>query len=283
MSVVVEHLLLRALRFLRSKKYSQLPGAINVAGVRISELQPLGGYHYPGVTKAGRLSFAGVCDGRRVKVYSGYSAAQNLFRKELQALSFESCAFPEIIAVDDKLVVEAWIDGVPVSRLDKVEQRIAAQAVSHFWEEARSREDVLELAERHRDSFCYFRDYLVARIGVWQHWEPVAEFLALWEREFSRLSGSLPVRLSHPDLSASNLVKDSSSGRIVVIDNELIGIGCGWILDSRNSLLGEYVPVDSSASIPLEFVDLCWRLRQLGTALDAGDFSKATAICMVKS
>jgi len=275
----MERLLVRILRFLRARKYTYFPADISVGGVTVTDLHPLGGFHRLGVTKAGRLSFSGNCDGRRVKVYSGYSAAQNLLRKQVQDIKFENFSFPDIIAIDDSLVVEKWIEGSPVSKLNASDRSRAERIVAGFLEESRSRRDILTISERHPTAFCYFRDYLVARIGVWRHWGPVADFLSLWEMEYVKYSGALPLFLSHPDLSAANLMQDTLTGKIVIVDNELLGVGHGWILDARNSLLGADAQANLSTQVPAEFLEKCWRLRLLGSALDAGDFSHANYLC----
>src|SRR5690606_14050876 len=54
----------------------------------IAHVTPLGNWLTPCVTKAGRISFSGVFRGRKVKVYSAYSAEQVKLRVFLDSLSF---------------------------------------------------------------------------------------------------------------------------------------------------------------------------------------------------
>ena len=261
---------------------SSFPGTIRVAGSQVTDLRPLGGYHQPGVTKAGRLSFAGLCQGRKVKVYSAFSKAQVDLRLAMQGYSFPGCVFPQVIVADDCLVVEAWVEGVPVSSLPSAQRLEASNAVSSFLIGNQSESTLLSLASKHAEAFCYLNDYLLARLGVWRHWNGVGVFIDQWISEFQALlsTESIPHFLSHPDLSAANLIREHATGHWVVIDNELLGAGPGWILDARNSLLKREVPLScSNVNVPLSFAERTWRLRQLGSALDANDFVRAEALC----
>lgn len=281
MGSFVDNLCVRAGRRLlilgQRRAFANLPGMIRVAQFEITGLKPLGGFRQPGVTKAGRLSFAGFCEGRRVKVYSAYSAAQNSLRKSLQELDFSPCAFPELIAMDEHLVVEAWVEGQSVASLQGSARQQAELSVRSFLEDNLSRTDLQSVVTEHGEAFCYLQDYLLTRLGVWRHWGPVADFVENWKARYSALSELLPRHLSHPDLSAANLVREQDTGRLMIIDNELLGIGHGWILDGRNSLLG--ADIEGMCNLPADFLDATWRLRQLGTALDANDFSRVEVLC----
>ena len=89
----------------------------------------------------------------------------------------------------------------------------------------------------------------------------------------------METRLSHPDLSKSNLLRENSSGRIFVIDNELLGVGHGWILDKKNSLLAtDPTPEPGMEGLPADFIQACWKLRKIGSALDAGNLVLAAKL-----
>ncbi|WP_395502167.1 hypothetical protein [Ectopseudomonas mendocina] len=259
---------------------SDFPGAIRVAGFEVTGLKPLGGFFQPGVTKAGRLSFTGYCDGQKVKVYSVHSPAQSLLRQDLQQLNFSSCAFPELVAIDENLVVEAWVEGKAVSLLKGAAYHDAQLNIERFLIENLERNDLQSIAIRHSKAFCYLQDYLLSRLGVWRHWSLIANFVERWQACYSEISTLLPCRLSHPDLSAANLVREHSTGRILIIDNELIGVGRGWILDGRNSLLRTDIDSKALSLLPRDFLESTWRLRQLGSALDANDFSQVKVLCL---
>lgn len=265
----------RLLAFARQCSDDGLPGSICVSNKIITDIRPLGGVNKPGVTKVGRLSLAGTCEGRRVKVYSGHSARQNELRRNIQSIELGGCEFPDLIAVDNDFVVEAWIDGVQVSELRNAEALQAKLAVEVFFNTARTSSDMSSLVAMHGEAFCYFSDYLLPRLNVWRRWNLIEEFLAVWHARYEQLRDKLPVHFTHPDLSAANIILERSTGRYVIIDNELIGVGHGWLLDGRNSFLSS----DLSVNVPDDFVELSWRLRQIGSALDAGNMALVSKLC----
>jgi hypothetical protein len=266
----------------RRRALSSFPGAIRVADCLVTDLKPLGGYHQPGVTKAGRLSFAGLCQGHKVKVYSAFSKAQIELRLAVQNHSFPGCVFPQIIATDEHLVVEAWVEGDAVASLPSAQRLEASNAVSAFLLGNQTEPALLALASTHASAFCYLNDYLLVRLGVWRHWGEVGAFIEQWQGEYQalRLAEVIPHFLSHPDLSAANLIREHATGCWVIIDNELLGVGAGWVLDAQNSLLKCGGPLSrSDINVPQSFVEKTWRLRQLGSALDANDFVRAASLC----
>jgi len=255
-----------------------LPGSIRLSTTTITELRPLGRVVRPGITKAGRLSFSGMCGGRKVKVYSALRPEQVQLRLAVQSLSNQQWAFPEVIAYDHSLIVEAWIEGESVanSGLEKRKQAIAA--VQDFFDSCWRSEQVIGLASEHQSAFCYFEDYLLKRLEIWCHLEVVARFVACWNDCYRKLS--VAQFLSHADLSADNVFIETGTNRVMFIDNELLGVGKGWVMDPRNSFLGDDFDVVKQSPLPIDrgFVELTWALRKAGSAFDAGQPMRAVAL-----
>ncbi|TLM66160.1 MAG: hypothetical protein FDZ69_06695 [Deltaproteobacteria bacterium] len=254
------------------------PGTLAVAGRPVSAIRLLGGYHRPGITKAGRLSLRGTCDGAAVKVYSAHSAAQVRLRRALQDISLPGgICLPEIVASDDTLVAERWVEGTPLGDLRGRALSDAAEQVRRFLHGCAAAPDLQALAGRFDGAFCYLENYLLPRLGDWVHVCEIGGFVAHWRNAYAAVQPRLPRRLSHPDLSLANLILEKGSGRLFIVDNELLGVGGGWLLDWHNSLLRdrEIPPLDPPPAEFAAFVDLTWRLRRLGSALDAGDFRRA--------
>lgn len=271
-----------ALRVVRRRL--QQPGRIpirdtvTVAGKLVTELFPLGGYRTPGLTKVGRLSFRGVCEGRVVKVFSVARPEQAMLRQELQDCSNELWAFPPIIAIDSSLVVEAWIEGTPVRSFAANERHHARSAIKAFFSSSWGGRRMAAIAASHRRTFCYMEDYLLPRLGPWRHLDSVARFVSVWQESYRQLD--LPDFVSHADLSADNVLIETGTNRVMFIDNELLGVGKGWILDPLNSFLGDEFDVVREAPVPVDrgFVELTWALRKAGSAFDAGEPGRAVEL-----
>ena len=254
-------------------------GTITIAGQLITDLKPLGGYQRPGITKAGRLSFQGMCGGKRVKVYSFHSPAQAALRVGIQSQPTDGCSFSEIVAADQNLIAEAWIEGDTFESMSAVDLEKASENLRLFLYDIHYSPRLAAFAHQHLSSFCYFEDYLLKRLGVWIHWDPIKQFVGRWQELYGLFKPLIEKRISHPDLSKANLMRENSSGRIFVIDNELLGVGHGWILDKKNSLLAMDPKSDpGEGGVPAHFIETCWQLRRIGSALDAGDLALAAKL-----
>jgi len=253
-------------------------GTISIGNHRISHLAPLGRARHPGITKAGRLSFSGQCDGSKVKVFSVFSPQQAALRVALQRKTFAGCAFPDIVAADDALIAEAWVPGTTVSELAPTERQNAYVAVAAFLEDLRTRCDLADTARTFPTAFDYIGHYLVPRLEPWTALDDIRDALSDWREVYARIADAVPSHVSHPDLSANNIIREDETGRFVIIDNELLGVGHGWILDQRNSCLSTESGFEETWPDVTLLAEKAWQLRCIGSALDAGDLSGALAI-----
>lgn len=267
----------------QSMKEAHCPGKITVNGKVITDLAPLGGYRQLGITKAGRVSFSGLFEGKKVKVYSTYSAEHAKLRVGLESTDLGRQFFPRLIVSDKTHVVEEWIDGLPLKKLDGSFFERAAEETKRFLSECQNSKELIRVADHHVGAFCYFQDYLIKRLEPWCVLDFVQEFILSWRNTYERIKDNIEVRLSHPDLSEANILLEKETGRFVVIDNELLGVGRGWILDRRNSFLKDFsgdADAHLNRGIEKGFLNESWRLRLIGSALDATDFERAYTIAV---
>lgn len=258
-------------------------GKIIVNGKAITDLIPLGGYRQLGITKAGRASFSGLLEGKKVKVYSAYSMDHANLRAGLESTDLGRRFFPRLIMSDKTYMVEEWINGPPLKKIGSSLFELAAEEITGFLSECRNSKELIQLAANHQGAFCYFQDYLIKRLEPWCVLDFVQQFILSWQDMYEKVKDKIEIRLSHPDLSDSNILLEKESGRFVVIDNELLGVGHGWILDRRNSFLRDFsadTEVQPNKGIEKEFLNESWRLRLIGSALDASDFERAYAIAI---
>ena len=234
----------------------------------VSSLTPLGNWLTPGVTKAGRISFRGVFRGRKVKVYSACSVEQIQLRLFLDGANFTGFSFPSVLASTDHLIVEEWIEGREMNPVAGFEDR-----TSTIIDELHAATGLIRPVWLEQSPFCYFEDYLVPRLDRWLGVGQVADFLGHWKDARSGLGDALSPRLCHPDLTFRNMIECPRSGKPVIVDNELLGVSCGWLLDWHNAGIADVGLAKLSGDEALRsFVQLSWKLRRLGSLLDACDY-----------
>jgi len=264
----------------RVDKYTKVvPGSLRVGDIEITRLEALGGSQ-PGITKVGRLSLSGYIGEQKVKAYTAHSEKHAELLRHLHSLEFESCQLSPLLAIEGRLVVEAWVAGDSVASLKGEERQKAVAQVSRFLVELAEKFSGSQNTAGSMEGFCYLENYLLARLSEWRHHHEIGQFLGAWLEDYRALQPMLTPRISHPDLSSRNLILEKGTGLIRIIDNELLGFGHGWLLDWRNSLLSkaEFLTPNTEAGIPQPFVEKTWLLRELGSALDAGRFDKVQGL-----
>ena len=115
---------------------------------------------------------------------------------------------------------------------------------------------------------------MILRLKPWYQWVPVENLLEEWNKLNIATDSKIQARISHPDLSLSNLILGDDN-KIYVVDNELLGVGKGWLLDEKNSFFRSQVNIPELESIINRFYSISWKLRLVGSALDSGDFARA--------
>ena len=134
--------------------------------------------------------------------------------------------------------------------------------------------DFINLAIENSQSFCYLKDYLFNRLKKWSQWLPVENLINEWLICDNLTNNIIDKKISHPDLSHSNLIENNNK-KIYIIDNELIGVGKGWILDKRNSYFRNKSKEQKLDPLVARFYDLSWKMRLVGSAIDNGEFKRA--------
>ena len=262
--------------FLSKNKSINIPSSLRVGNVLINNLKPLGGIFKPGITKAGRISFRGTLpNGKKVKIYQSFNKNQIKLRKKLgERFQTGDVLFPKIILNDENFIVEEWIIGKTFDKLKTKSIDQYSLKLIKFLEMIHFDKVFTDIAKNTGNSFCYLSDYLFIRLKPWQQWLPVEELLEKWQASGMEIKNIIESRISHPDLSLSNLILDKDE-KIYIIDNELIGTGKGWLLDEKNSFFRNKITKPSFSPAVKNFFELSWKLRLVGSALDSGDFSRA--------
>lgn len=256
-----------------SRESSFIPFSMKIGSKQVQILSPLANFWGAGLTKVGRLSFIGECEDQKVKVYSAFSPGQARLIWEISNHKFKNVSFPKVIAYDDFLIAEEWIEGVSGTNLSRTDLIEAATYLNNFFEEVSH----FVPSDEKNNIFDYFEDYLKPRLVPWIS---IPQFRAVYDRwctALSSVSSKLPVKLSHPDASHSNLIKEKKSGRIFIIDNELVGWSRSAVLNKRNSIVRPVLGIGTSFSdLQIQsFVEETARLREIASDLDCGRFNQA--------
>lgn len=233
-----------------------------IGGKLINQIQPLGGKP---VSKAGLITASGNLEGQRVKLYSMFSESQVALRTNLHALP-GGILLPRLVSYEENIIVEEWIHGKSGSDAWGPQKDRIFDAITHFLTE-RQESARPSLNSEQIVGFDYLF-YLRDRVKPWLFVNEVRIFYERWHEALDIHLPHLTRMISHPDLSLANIVISADSGDVYIIDNELLHFGYGGILDFRNSALnGKSSPIESHDRSVRDFVNLTWKLRQLGSAL----------------
>lgn len=275
---------LSAIKNIRGNKEIFIPSAFRVGDLLIKDLKPLGGIFKPGVTKAGRLSFSGILnDNRKVKVYESFNHNQIKLRKELgKEFKNNNILFPKIIAHDKNFIIEEWVEGKTFEKINISKRKTYSLELIKFLKKLQFDKKFIDLAKNNNKSFCYLSDYLLKRLKPWAQWLPVENLINEWLISDEQTKNIIEKKISHPDLSLSNLIESSKNKKIYIVDNELIGVGKGWLLDERNSYFRNKLKNQKLEPLISRFYDLSWKMRLVGSAIDNGQFMRAKRMANIE-
>lgn len=229
-----------------------------IGSLEIERLHPL---KPRGFAKSGNLSLAGKVGAQRVKLSSMFTVDQVALRLRVTRMS-DSIHLPRVLASEGRMIVEEWIDGrTPGSAdHDRIRQAIRDYLLC---------DERFSYGNSDLSDFDYL-DYLEQRVADWHFLQGLPEFLERWRAQRAALAGEMRLALCNPDLTFANLIIESATDRIFMIDNEFLHVGEGWFMDHPNSAVG-HEPLDLGMSPALfRFARISWRLRMIGSALIGG-------------
>lgn len=253
---------------------SRPSGSARIAGLDVLMLRP-GSASGAAITKAGRLSLVGeLPDGTRVKVVEAHGPDHAQFQA-LVAGGPLAGLLPPIVGLDGALVVSAWVEHDRRARPPDVATLVTLLATFH-------RTPVPATAA----GFDAWADHVLPRARRAARALGRASTLEELLRPALELAASTPASVLHPDLTPDNVVTDRS-GRPIIVDNELLGVGrTPWLdvanlargLDrGRDGVLDRYREAGGEAldADALPGVRAMWAARMLGTFFVAGRLGDA--------
>ena len=241
------------------------------------------------LSKVGRLSWFALLEGQPVKIYECHNESHAMFIEEVSKHFELHFFFPRCLIRDGSYLVVQWIEGEQVTwrqiyRDDNLFDQVAKiQTLLH--------EHKIEFQKDH-NGFSYI-DYLKNRLNKFKGILPLNEDIRMI---FENIDEDLPHErecISHPDLTANNMIIESDTGQLKIIDNELLTQNSYFLIDLYNTylsfgskfenvILEPYLKryTDNGGDLSKlirhqEFYSALWSVRLIGSFLQAGKIKQA--------
>ena len=167
------------------------------------------------INKNKKFSAKGYFKDIKVKVYEVFDQNQGDLRAFISSHESLSSYFPKLIAHDNKYIVEEWIEG-------KTLKKINAKNLENIPQSDQIKKIIENMWSIKYDKIVFdYIDYIHRRVNK--------------ENNFDL--SSIPNKINHNDLSLDNILMTSDG--LKIIDNEFLGCNSGWILNVKNSFLKE--------------------------------------------
>tara|TARA_B100001093_G_scaffold388078_1_gene374165 strand:- start:354 stop:1004 length:651 start_codon:yes stop_codon:yes gene_type:complete len=165
------------------------------------------------INKNKKFSARGFIDKKKVKIYEVFDKKQGSLREFVSNHKELSAYFPNLIAYDEKFIVEEWLEGNTLMEINlnffkKLKYSLALKKMIKLMWSINYDEEVFD-----------YIDYIYKRVGKICHFD----------------LNKIPMRINHNDLSLDNILITPNG--LKIIDNEYLGNSRGWILNLKNSFL----------------------------------------------
>lgn len=250
-----------------------------VDGRPVSEVRQLG------ISKPGNVIYVGRLGSQRVKIYQTFSATHARFIQRVCERPEVQEYFPQVLHRKDQYIIVEWIDGKPLTTVSLVakpqllEQLVCIQATLHT-----------QQIHDEKPGFDYVR-FLEKRLHQFRAILPLSYSLKQILEEVHNATPSAISRLSHPDVTPSNVVIQKGSGKLKLVDNELLTQSPCYLVDLFNT----YYSLRHPRQLGMQYVALyrqyisnlqlpegwdsyllaLWGLRLIGALFQAGDLARA--------
>ena len=163
--------------------------------------------------KNNKFSAIGFFKDKKVKIYEVFDKNQGHLMKFIAKNKELSKYFPELIAYNNKFIVEEWVNGITLKKTKSIFKKNIIQS-----EEIKYVIDTLWSLDYKVEVFDYLK-FLYERIGA----------------KCTLNLKNLPIKVNHNDLSLDNIILTEDG--LKIIDNEFLGCNTGWIMNIHNSFI----------------------------------------------
>lgn len=264
---------------LRARPSTTSGVSITIAGKSLSEVTLLG------VAKTGNLSWGGYLSKQPVKIYQTFNCCTAEYIARLSNDPVLGEYFPKILHIYENYVIAEWIEGKTVC--PQIIQRNPRLLCDIVEMQAKFHSHTCITDTEPFDYITFLRDRLLRYLGPFAQNKAVKHIVDICS---NKLDTDLPVRVSHPDITPTNMVFEKRTGKLKVIDNELLTKNIYYLIDLFNtyqsftgwpqiakSYIESYCNSGSDLTLLVEyrsFFTAIWNLRLLGSMLQAGQMSQ---------
>ena len=269
-----------------SGKKSEL--SFELDGRVFSQPRLLGETAAKALSKADRLGWVVLMEGQPVKIYECYDESQAAFIEKVSNHTALKDFFPSCLMRKGVYLIVEWVQG----KLITWKQVQRDEKILYQFAQIQSLIHVQSLKTTISSGFSYM-DYLKRRLQRFKGIFPMNEAI---KKIFSILDNNTFIaqkRISHPDLTANNMILENDTGNLKVVDNELLTENSYYLIDLFNTcysfgqeiegeLLERYLAhyVESGGDLSLiaeheQFFLALWYLRVIGSSLQSGAIEEA--------
>lgn len=250
------------------------------SGLHVTGLKPCKRpYEGNALNKAGRLVLKGKCHNQLVKVYQAATPAHAEFIAAISADAVTGDFLPKVLATKERFVLCEWISGNIRSRPTSSDL-LALQTRIHS----------VSTSGLPSAGYDYWKDFVKPRFMVAAELVGEQVLAADVIKKVDFFWSTSTQLIMHPDLTRSNTVF-SSSGKWMIIDNELLSTGSLPLLDVCNTVHSmedmegqEYADMYLKQNRinlkpnDLEVLSAAWLGRIAGSAFVSGNLSKVNKV-----
>jgi hypothetical protein len=241
------------------------------------------------LSKAGRLAWFALMDDQAVKICECYNESHAIFVEKVSSHPVLQDYFPVCLLRVGPYVVVEWIEGKVVTWQHAIQDRNLLNRVAMLQTSFHTHSiKMIEIT----GCFNYI-NYLKNRLFNFRGILPIDNSVKMI---FETLEENIPMteeHISHPDLTAVNLILEEGTGNIKLIDNELLTQNNYFLIDLFNThysfggrleadLLEPYLACykDNGGNLTSlaeseRFYSALWYLRLIGSSLQAGAIGQA--------
>lgn len=251
---------------------------------RIDDLKLLG------ISKAGRLSWQAKIGEDQFKIYQSFSEKQAKFIKNISELPKFSLFFPQVYCQHKEYLVVKWIKG------EQVNERIVNKSPNIIEDIAKLQVGFhkSDITKNSVNSGFDYINHLKSRLSKYLGPIKVPKNIQRLLDMVGECDVQHNVKISHADVTLKNLIVDSNTHTVKLIDNEYLSFNNYYLIDVfntyrslrdykkyRNKYLCAYHEFGGNLSPIIDnsqFFQSLWALRILVTLIQAGYINRATRL-----